>query len=109
MVRTVRLKLTYRVGERVPIDGSYVCVPCGYRMHFAEGDEFPACIGCMRVSRPLEADVEEAGVAADSHALEDAEFDEELVAENLELWEFLEESRGRRSPTLHGDADYRKK
>lgn len=104
-MRTVRLLSTYRVGERVPINGLYVCVPCGYRMSLAEGDVFPACIRCMRVSRP--ADAEEKGESAENtgeSAVVD-EFDEELVAENLELWEFLESSKG---PKRNSDADYRK-
>lgn len=84
MNRTVLTASTYRVGEHVPIHGWYVCVPCGYRMYLWKGDAFPPCINCMRVSRPYDLPREAPGDAGMGD-----EFDEELVAEDLELWEFL--------------------
>ena len=104
MLRTVRLVSTYRVGERVPINGRYVCVPCGYRMHLAEGDVFPACIHCMRVSRPLDA---QPVLGSEDSLREEVldEFDDELVAENLELWELLEPVENTESDS---DPHYRK-
>lgn len=88
MVRTIRLLTTYRVGEYVPQGGCYVCVPCGFRMYLSEGEFFPACISCMRVSRPDAPKREHAGIDANAEVVD--EFDEELVAEDLELWEFVE-------------------
>lgn len=75
---------TYRVGERVAVSGWYVCVPCGYREHLKEGDIFPPCINCMRVSRPVSEIELNAATAAGTEV---DEFDEGAVAENLELWE----------------------
>lgn len=88
MERTVRLLTTYRVGEYVPLGGCYVCVPCGFRMYLSEGEFFPACISCMRVSRPDAPKREHTGIDADAEVVD--EFDEELVAEDLELWESVE-------------------
>ncbi|PIQ69207.1 MAG: hypothetical protein COV91_00020 [Candidatus Taylorbacteria bacterium CG11_big_fil_rev_8_21_14_0_20_46_11] len=75
---------TYKVGEQISISGWYVCVPCGYKQHLNEGDVFPSCINCMRVSRPVsESEFLEAAVLGE----EVDEFDEGSVAPNLELWE----------------------
>lgn len=104
MVRTVRILSTYRVGERVPLNGQYVCVPCGYRLDLMEGDVFPACINCMRVSRPLEVESQES-VREEEKTVD--EFDEELVAESLELWEFLAEPR-ESAHRSHGDPHHRR-
>lgn len=89
MERTIRLLTTYRVGEYVPLGGCYVCVPCGFRMYLSEGEVFPSCISCMRVSRPDAPGQAHAG----SGEIAD-EFDEELVAEDLELWEFVVPDEG---------------
>lgn len=75
---------TYKVGERVAVGGWYVCVPCGYKQHFAEGETFPSCINCMRVSRPV-SESEFDAAAAEGGEID--EFDEGTVAGNLELWE----------------------
>lgn len=103
MARTVRVLLTYRVGERVPIHGWYVCVPCGYRMYMWEGDAFPTCINCMRVSRSRDLPREVRGEVEAGD-----EFDEELVVENLELWEFLTQSPGEKPAKRKGDVHHRR-
>jgi len=40
--------LNLEVGWRVKQDGMYVCVPCGYRRRFNEGDIFPSCFACLK-------------------------------------------------------------
>lgn len=77
----------YQVGERVTINGLYVCIPCGYRQHFLAGDTFPPCLNCMsRVSRPV-SDLEFAEAAARGEEID--EFDQGAVVPNMELWELL--------------------
>ncbi|MBI3572902.1 MAG: hypothetical protein HY092_01745 [Candidatus Kerfeldbacteria bacterium] len=34
-------------GDKVPTDGEYVCVPCGYHKVYKSGDEFTECISCF--------------------------------------------------------------
>jgi len=34
-------------GERVPEDGEYVCVPCGYHNVYQAGDQFKECVSCL--------------------------------------------------------------
>ncbi len=83
----------YKVGERVSINGWYVCVPCGYKLHLYEDDIFPSCINCMRVSRPVsESEFLEAATTGE----EVDEFAEDMVADNLELWELKRKDRIRK-------------
>lgn len=35
------------VGERTPVSGMYICVPCGYLCHFKKGDTLPQCFSCL--------------------------------------------------------------
>jgi hypothetical protein len=34
-------------GDKVPDEGLYVCVPCGYQHHYKPGDTFGECISCL--------------------------------------------------------------
>ena len=34
-------------GEKVPHDGQFVCVPCGYKHQYKTGEEFGECISCL--------------------------------------------------------------
>ena len=34
-------------GDNVPVEGEYVCVPCGYHKKYKTGDQFTECISCM--------------------------------------------------------------
>jgi hypothetical protein len=34
-------------GDTVPVEGDFVCVPCGYRHHFKNGEKFTECISCL--------------------------------------------------------------
>lgn len=38
---------TYNKGDMVVDEGTYVCVPCGFRKHFKQGDHFSECTSCM--------------------------------------------------------------
>lgn len=37
----------YAIGDAVPEDGWYLCVPCGFADEFKAGDAFPVCKACM--------------------------------------------------------------
>ena len=39
---------TFDVGSKVLRNGTYICVPCGYRSEFSRGDTFPQCFGCLK-------------------------------------------------------------
>ena len=80
--------ILYKVGQKVKINGLYVCVPCGYKKRYTVGDVFAPCTGCMRVSRPV-SDVE--FQEAEEMGEEIDEFDEDIAAPNLETWELLVE------------------
>lgn len=58
-------KKTYNRGDAVEKEGRYVCVPCGFRRHFQQGETFTECISCL-------------GGTSDGP---------EEFAEGLELWE----------------------
>lgn len=38
---------TFDVGSKVPRNGKYVCVPCGYQCNFEVGRTFPRCFKCL--------------------------------------------------------------
>lgn len=81
--------ILYKVGQKVKVAGLYVCVPCGNKKRFQEGDVFPQCLGCMRTSRPVtDTEFQE----AEERGEEINEFDEEMAAPNLETWELIKEA-----------------
>lgn len=41
------MKNAYSIGEEVPEDGIYICVPCGYKLKLNRGDKYPECISCL--------------------------------------------------------------
>ncbi len=84
----------HHVGDRVPEEGRYVCVPCGFKKAFKAGDVFPECISCMKdegwhpAGMPQDKEdalFDELGVEPPEHHYHDDEDQE--VAEGLELWE----------------------
>ncbi|MBI5038024.1 MAG: hypothetical protein HZC01_04980 [Candidatus Kerfeldbacteria bacterium] len=34
-------------GEIVPLEGNYVCSPCGFSHHYRAGETFGECTSCM--------------------------------------------------------------
>ncbi len=40
-------KKTFNRGDAVEREGTYVCVPCGFKKHFAPGETFSECTSCM--------------------------------------------------------------
>ena len=77
--------ILYKVGDKVRINGLYVCVPCGYRRRFKVGDTFGECLGCMRTTMPIANSIMEEGSGVT--------FDGEELAEGLEIWELLREGQ----------------
>lgn len=90
----------YHVGDKVPEEGQYVCVPCGFRKRLKPGDVFGECLSCFKDegwhvageeqdkedAMLDDTDVEKTG--HHYHASKKGEKDEdEEVAEGLELWE----------------------
>lgn len=43
----VRTGDTFNVGEAVRKAGLYICVPCGRKQRFSEGEIFPRCFSCL--------------------------------------------------------------
>ena len=78
----------YKVGEKVKINGLYVCVPCGHMKKYRVGDIFDECLDCMKQSKPISNEKFE---EAKSQDVELDEFGEDEVAANLEIWELLKE------------------
>lgn len=39
--------ILYHKDEEVPVSGTYVCVPCGYKMQLEQDDTFPECMACL--------------------------------------------------------------
>lgn len=37
----------YKIGDIVPTDGVYLCVPCGYMQEFQAGESFTTCEACL--------------------------------------------------------------
>ncbi|MEX0668818.1 MAG: hypothetical protein WD061_03720 [Candidatus Saccharimonadales bacterium] len=37
----------FDVGEEITCSGLYVCVPCGYKKEFVEGNILPRCFDCI--------------------------------------------------------------
>lgn len=40
-------KKLYKIGDVVPVQGAYVCVPCGYVQMFEQGELFITCEACL--------------------------------------------------------------
>lgn len=84
----------YHVGDVVPEEGKYVCVPCGFRRKLKAGQTFSECVSCLKdegwhaageeqdeEDRLLDGtDIEKTG-----HHYHTDEGEE--VAEGMELWE----------------------
>ncbi|MBI3956710.1 MAG: hypothetical protein HY340_01845 [Candidatus Kerfeldbacteria bacterium] len=68
---------TFSKGERVPQEGDYVCVPCGYRRHFQPGEQFSECLSCLSGT-------------ADGH---------EDYVEGMEMWEPLKDGPAEPAPS----------
>lgn len=56
---------TFNKGDIAAEAGNYVCVPCGFRKHFKQGEQFSECMSCLSGTK---------------HG-------DEEYAEGLELWE----------------------
>jgi len=41
---------TYNVGDIVLCTGTYICVPCGIKQHFKQGDILPRCFTCIETN-----------------------------------------------------------
>lgn len=46
----------YTVGDIVPADGEYACVPCGYKKIYKEGESFLECISCLEKFKDVDMD-----------------------------------------------------
>ncbi len=46
----------YNVGDVVPADGEYACVPCGYKKTYKAGEIFPECISCLEKFKDVDMD-----------------------------------------------------
>jgi len=40
--------VVFRAGSPVRADGTYICVPCGYKRTFKAGDTFTKCEACLK-------------------------------------------------------------
>jgi len=77
----------YKTGKKVVQEGTYVCIPCGYRRYLCIGDIFPKCDRCINISKPI-SDEEFLKAEVSGDAIN--EFADDLYAGNLETWELLE-------------------
>ncbi len=41
------MKNLYKIGDKVPEDGVYLCVPCGYTQEFRRDALFTTCEACF--------------------------------------------------------------
>lgn len=41
------MKTLFKIGDRAPISGWYICVPCGYVQRFAQDELFVTCEACF--------------------------------------------------------------
>ena len=39
---------TFDVGEKVKVEGEYICVPCGYKRKYNQGEIFQRCFHCLK-------------------------------------------------------------
>jgi len=44
---------TYKVGDVVPEDGLYICVPCGNKKYLKTGERFKSCLQCLGKKKRL--------------------------------------------------------
>ena len=42
---------TFNIGDKVEIEGNYVCVPCGYHRRYKKGERFERCFKCLKGTR----------------------------------------------------------
>lgn len=88
----------YHVGDAVPEEGTYVCVPCGYKKRLKTGEMFSECVSCLKDEgwHVAGEDQDEEDAMLNDTKVEDTEHhyhtdDNEEVAEGLELWEKAQE------------------
>lgn len=43
----VSIKNLYKIGDAIPENGNYICVPCGYVQYFEVGGLFTTCDACF--------------------------------------------------------------
>ncbi len=43
----------YKVGEKVPESGFYICIPCGSKKYLKAGKYFKSCLKCFGKERRL--------------------------------------------------------
>lgn len=86
------IRFLYNVGEKVLVDGVYVCVPCGHKHRLWIGEVFPACLDCMQISKVV-SDIEFGEAAARGEEID--EFDQNAFTENLEVWELIRKTKHR--------------
>jgi len=85
----------YHVGDNVPKEGQYVCVPCGFKKKLKPGDVFGECLSCFKDEgwhQSWDEQDTEDELADQVPEMEEEELhrhDEEgaEVAEGQELWE----------------------
>ena len=46
--RQFKPKNTFEIDSMAKQDGMYICVPCGYKKRFRQGDIFPRCFSCLK-------------------------------------------------------------
>lgn len=46
-MKQIKIRDTFNVESRVPQNGTYICVPCGYKKEFKKDDCFPSCFACL--------------------------------------------------------------
>jgi len=90
----------HHVGDLVPEEDTYVCVPCGYKKRLARGDTFAECVSCLKDEgwHVAGEDQDEEDAMLDDTDIEKAghhyHTDEgEEVAEGLELWEKVQKPK----------------
>lgn len=67
--KKIKIGDTFDVESRVPQNGTYICVPCGYKKEFKIGECFPLCFSC----------------------LENKKYKSDHYMKGLGLWELLED------------------
>ena len=58
---------TFNIAHTVIKNGTYICVPCGYKKYFKEGEVFPSCFSCLRGKK----------------------YKDDIYMKDLGLWEFI--------------------
>ena len=49
--RSVFVGDTFNIGDKVKVDGKYICVPCGYQRMYSTGEVFTRCYSCLKGMR----------------------------------------------------------